>query len=356
MAFEEYRQIFEDAPDPIFIADSIRPKGAFVDVNQKLCDLTGYTKEELLLLGLADLFPEESHTAIRQTFKAQVRGKIKEAQDLPIRKKNGGLLYVNIFVNVLQKGSERLVFGILRDVTEKRQLEELKSDFLHMVIHDTRGPLCTIQLAANTLWQGLQEIVGLEHKKILEMMNRNAQSLIELTNDLLDLSKIEAGMFKLNIKKINIKEYLYEILGEMLLLAEHKSINLCVLLPGKSLFIKADPLKLHQVFNNLIGNAIKFTPPGGEIKITVIPKKGLVQFEVQDTGCGIPRKEQKTIFNKYHQFLSKKDKEIKGTGLGLAITKLLIEAHGGKIRVRSKLGKGSSFIFTLPKEPVSVIS
>ncbi|MCX5750432.1 MAG: PAS domain-containing sensor histidine kinase [Candidatus Saganbacteria bacterium] len=351
MRFEEYRQIFETAPDPIFIADSMQPKGCLIDVNQKMRALTGYTKEELLEMGLADLFPKESHDTIRKVFKGQVRGEIKEAQDLPICKKNGEIVYVNVSVNIIERDEERLVFGILRDVTEKRQLEELRSDFLHMVIHDTRGPLCTIQLAADTLWHQLKEIVGSEHKKILEMMNKNAQVLIDLTNDLLDLSKIEAGMFKLDIKKIKPKEYLDEILEEMLLLAEHKNISLDISLPEKPPLIKADPLKLHQIFNNLIGNAIKFTPAGGGIRITVTPKKGFVQFEVQDTGCGIPRKEQKTIFNKYHQFLTKKDKAIKGTGLGLAISKLLIEAHGGKIWVKSVPGKGSSFIFTLPKEP-----
>lgn len=356
MVFEEYRQIFESAPDPIFIADSMQPKGSFTDVNQKMCTLTGYAKEELLGLGLADIFPKESHPAIRKAFKGQVRGEIKEAQDLPIRKKSGEIIYVNVSVNIIQRDGERLVFGILRDVTEKRRIEELKSDFLHMIIHDTRGPLCTIQLAADTLWSQLQEIVGLEHKKILEMMNKNAQNLIELTNDLLDISKIEAGMFKLDIQKIRLKEYLDEILEEMLLLAEHKNIGLDISLPEKPLFIKVDPLKLHQIFNNLIGNAIKFTPAGGEIKIVVIPKKNLIQFEVQDTGCGIPRQGQKTIFNKYHQFLARKDKTVKGTGLGLAITKLLVEVHGGKIRVKSRLGKGSSFIFTLPKEQAQASS
>jgi two-component system phosphate regulon sensor histidine kinase PhoR len=191
--------------------------------------------------------------------------------------------------------------------------------------------------------------VNREHRKILQMMGKNARNLIELTTNFLDLSQIEAGMLKLQIQEIKLKRYLNSILSEIKILAANKNLRLSIFVPKNLPPFKADPLKLHQVFANLLGNALKFTPPGGKIKVTVCKKRKGFQFEIADTGPGVPQKEQKRIFDKYRQYLQQKSSEEKGAGLGLFIARLIVGAHGGKIWIKSKPGKGSRFFFTLPK-------
>ena len=197
----------------------------------------------------------------------------------------------------------------------------------------------------------MREVPGpLTEKQIhyLTRVRSNTQHLAGLINDLLDLSKIEEGKVELQAERVSLGGLIHEVMETLIPIAAEKSIELEVTLEP-SLLVWADRDKVTQVLTNLIGNAIKFTPPHGRGMISSTSKDdGWVRVSVSDTGAGISTEEREKIFDKFYQIAANGEPKPKGTGLGLAICKTLVELHGGKIWVESELGKGSTFYFTLP--------
>jgi two-component system sensor histidine kinase GlrK len=171
--------------------------------------------------------------------------------------------------------------------------------------------------------------------------------MIKLVNALLDLSKMEAGMMKYQLETIDISVIARESLEVLAPLAEAKNITIDNKI-ATDLFVKADQERMLQVFRNLVGNAIKFTPENGRIIIDAMAQDGTVQVVVHDTGIGIKEESLERIFHKFQQIITEKDHKTKGTGLGLATVKQIILAHGGKVWAKSQIEKGSTFYFTLP--------
>jgi signal transduction histidine kinase len=173
--------------------------------------------------------------------------------------------------------------------------------------------------------------------------------LAGLINDLLDLARIEAGKMELKAMRISLGGLVYEIVETLRPIATERSITLKAMAPELWVLVWADRDKITQVLMNLIGNAIKFTPPQGRVVVSTIRNgKEWVQVSVEDTGPGISAQEKEKIFDKFYQVAGEEKQKPKGTGLGLAISKSLVELHGGKIWVESEPGRGSTFSFTLP--------
>jgi len=229
-----------------------------------------------------------------------------------------------------------------------QELDRLKSDFVANVSHELRTPLTAIKGAVDLI---LREVPGpLTEKQIhyLTRVRSNTQHLAGLINDLLDLSKIEEGKIELQAERLSLGGLVHEVLETLRPIAVEKSIELAVTLET-SVFVWADPDKVTQVLTNLIGNAIKFTPPRGKVMISSASKPdGWVRVSVSDTGPGIPMDEREKIFDKFYQIAPHGESKPKGTGLGLAICKTLVELHGGKIWVESEQKGISIFSFTLP--------
>ncbi|OGQ92799.1 MAG: hypothetical protein A2253_06215 [Deltaproteobacteria bacterium RIFOXYA2_FULL_55_11] len=174
---------------------------------------------------------------------------------------------------------------------------------------------------------------------------------MDLVNDFLDLSKLEVGHIDLVKKEVDLKQLIQNAVDNYLVLAQERKISLKSRIAEGLAEIAADPRRLDQVFGNLISNAIKFTPEGGEIEVGADQENGLgVKVWVRDNGVGIAPEEIGQIFEKYRQTTSGKESKHKGTGLGLVISKMIVEAHGGKIWVESEEGKGTTFAFTIPWE------
>jgi signal transduction histidine kinase len=185
---------------------------------------------------------------------------------------------------------------------------------------------------------------------MVSMMERNAQSLIELVNDLLDASKLESGTMRLDLSSIDLRALVDELRETMEPLAREKGIALEVHLPTELPSVKADRTKLRRVLVNLLSNALKFTGKGGTVELRATrDTEGLVRVSISDTGVGIAPEDVERLFDKYEQARSRATRGEKGTGLGLYITKQLVELHGGEIKVESQIGKGSTFSFTLPE-------
>ncbi|MBI5592222.1 MAG: CHASE2 domain-containing protein [Deltaproteobacteria bacterium] len=246
----------------------------------------------------------------------------------------------------------------LKDAKERSDLaSQSKSDFLARMSHEIRTPMNAI-LGMGELLSGTA--LTEEQKDYLQTLQNSGELLLSLINDILDLSKIEAGLLSLESIPLNIRELVEGVIHILSHKAHQSGLELtCRIAPEVPPFLSGDPTRIRQILMNLIGNAIKFTPQGS-IRITVSSPSGkqstgCFQFEVRDTGIGIPAEKQKLIFENFAQAETSTNRQYGGTGLGLAISKRLIEAMGGEIRVESTPGLGSCFIFTLRLPEVSEI-
>jgi signal transduction histidine kinase len=234
--------------------------------------------------------------------------------------------------------------------TKLRELSELKEEFLALTTHDLRSPLTVISGVISFFTSGRLGDLSPEQKNMVAMMERNAQSLIELVNDLLDASKIESGTMRLDITSINLRALIDELRETMEPLAREKEITLEENLSDDLPLVEADRTKLRRILVNLLSNALKFTRKGGRVQVRAEQLDGHVRVSVADTGVGIAPEDVARLFDKYEQARSRATRGEKGTGLGLYITKQLVELHGGAINVDSTPGYGSTFSFTLPTE------
>lgn len=226
-----------------------------------------------------------------------------------------------------------------------KELDRMKSDFVANVAHELRAPLSIIKGNLENIEQGFAGEVQPKQKDVLSDVFRVLNRLARLINDLLDLSKIESGKMELKREDVNIVDLAKEAAKNFEKLAKDKNIQIITEIPNKAINISADKDKLTQVFINLISNAVKFTDVGS-VSIKVIEMQNEIQVEINDTGPGMEKGQLDKIFDKFVRIVADKRE---GTGLGLPIAKDIIGLHNGRIRVESDVGKGSKFIFNLPK-------
>ncbi len=239
-----------------------------------------------------------------------------------------------------------------------KKLEELKDNLTHMIVHDMASPIQTIGLAVDLVLSS-ETGPGRENVDVLSRAADASRSLTEMVNSLLDISRMEAGQMPLHPADADLRHLAEEAAETMHLLAGAKEIRLAV--QGPSVPLRADTDLIRRVFINLIGNALKFTPKGGEVIITASASDGLARAQVHDTGIGIPEEYHERIFEKFGQIEGDPKREIlrwgtqtgqprhqHSSGLGLTFCRLAVGAHGGRIGVRSRPGAGSTFWFVLP--------
>lgn len=232
--------------------------------------------------------------------------------------------------------------------TKLQELDRLKSAFVSIVSHELRTPMTSIKGLVENMLDGLTGPLTDRQEFYLGRVRVNIDRLTRMINDLLDLSRIEGGGMQLRLTPLCLPELITEVFENMQFAAQEKSLALELRTQGSVPDIQGDRDKVSQMLTNLIHNAIKFTAPGGSIVVEVLQlPNGYLQICITDTGCGIPEKELTTIFDRFYRSKST-PLEAQGAGLGLAITKNLIELHGGSIWVKSVVGKGSQFYFTLP--------
>ena len=234
---------------------------------------------------------------------------------------------------------------------ELKRVDEMKSEFVSVASHELRTPLATIKNAVQLVLKGKAGEVNDTQANFLTMAEKNINRLANILNDLLDLSKIEAGKMGMQFEELDLRVSIDFVLSSLKAQADGKSIHLEMEVAKDLPFVYGDREKVEQILTNLIGNATKFTPEGGKVVVSARLSdkvKNAVGISVHDTGIGIPADQLEKIFEKFHQVESPLYHSASGTGLGLAITRGLVEAHQGQIWVESELGKGSTFTFTLP--------
>jgi signal transduction histidine kinase/GGDEF domain-containing protein len=234
---------------------------------------------------------------------------------------------------------------------ELKRIDEMKSEFVSVASHELRTPLASIKNAVQLILQGKTGEINENQKKFLSMAERNISRLTNILNNLLDLSRIESGKIDMKIEELDPRALIEFILSSLRPQAEGKSTQLKIEIQKELPVVYGDREKVEQILTNLVGNAIKFTPEGGEISISAKPSprgENKLAISVRDSGIGVAEDQLEKIFEKFHQVEGSLHRSVSGTGLGLAITKGLVEAHHGEIWVESEIGKGSTFTFTLP--------
>jgi two-component system phosphate regulon sensor histidine kinase PhoR len=238
---------------------------------------------------------------------------------------------------------------VLHDITELRRLERVRRDFIANVSHEFKTPLTAIQGFAETLLGGaLDDTANRVH--FIEIIRDHSRRLARLTNDLLKLSRIEAGQFELVPRSIRVAALVNGCVESARLKAESKRQRIAVRLPEGLPSIHGDGAQLGEVLENLLDNAVQYTPQGGQIEVAAQPNSHSVIFTVSDTGIGIPQADLERIFERFYRVDAARSREVGGTGLGLSIARHIVEAHGGRIWAESAVGQGSRFHFSIASE------
>jgi PAS domain S-box-containing protein len=240
--------------------------------------------------------------------------------------------------------------SVLSDITKQKELDRLKANFLTSISHELRTPLVAIEKSISMMLSGMAGRMSNTQEEFLRIAERNLKRLTNLINDLLDLSKLEAGKVKLRPQLASIEKIIEDSVQTLGAWAKTKAINIKIGIQSDLPEIYMDPDKVIQVLNNLIGNAIKFTPDNGDIVIEARSdkEKKVIEVSVADSGIGIPEDDLSKVFDKFYQTGERTPTDISGTGVGLSIAKEVVELHGGEIWAENRDGGGAKFVFTLP--------
>lgn len=240
------------------------------------------------------------------------------------------------------------IMMVIRDISQRKKLEHLRDEFVSAVSHELRTPLTIMKEAVLQVTEGMLGDISPEQRENLKTALDGIARLRRLIDDLLDLSKLEAGRMPLYREKVDMGEVVRGLVSGFLPQAKFKQLELTVSCPPKPVSVYADPDKIIQVLVNLLGNALKFTD-SGYVKVHVSEREHGVECCVEDTGIGISKEDIPKVFDKFQQFARRREPHEKGTGLGLSLSKALVEMHDGEIWVESGNEKGCRFIFRLPK-------
>ncbi len=379
-SYLRFRDLLEAAPYAIFEVDR---DGTIVLLNAAAEAMFGYPREELLGQLIEIVVPEsvkERHKEHRERYAEHPTTRpMGIALELFARRKDGTDFPVEISLSPIRSLDGSRIMAIVRDITDRKQAQaridavhqefaaelatsnqrlevqnrelekanRLKSEFLASMSHELRTPLHTIIGFADLLAEELKGALNPDQKRFVTHIQSDSRHLLELINDILDLSRIEAGRLELHTEVFTPAQAITQTIASLKTLANNKAISIVENI-DHSVQITADPVRFREIISNLVSNAIKFTPEGGRITVECRQRAHQAIFAVTDTGIGIPISEQQAIFDKFYQLGSTTRGVREGTGLGLAITRSWVEMHGGTISVQSAPGEGSCFEFVLP--------
>jgi PAS domain S-box-containing protein len=375
-----FEKLLEAAPDAILEIDS---RGAIILVNQAAERIFGYSRSELLSMNVDALVPDavrHQHAQHRHNYGEEPRVRpMGLGLELNGQRKDRTLFPAEISLSPNRVDGDLHVIALVRDISERKHTEDrlraireeytaqlaqknqelelrnlevekanrLKSEFMASMSHELRTPLHTIIGFSELLAEQIQGPLNDKQQRFLGHVLQDSRHLLELINDVLDLSKIEAEQLALQITSFHLAGCIDEVLAGIEQQAEARRVQV-ERRPIYTGTINADRLRLKEILYNLLSNAIKFTPEGGKVWAEAGRRGNELEITVGDTGIGIPPEEHANIFEKFYQVGNTTRGVREGTGLGLPITKRLIEMHGGRISVKSTPQVGSEFTLTLP--------
>jgi PAS domain S-box-containing protein len=372
-AEERFRELLESAPDAMVIADK---SGRIVLINAQAEALFGYQRSEVLGKPIELFVPEPhraAHPGLREGFSAlpRVRHVMAAGKEPYGRRKDGSEFVAEISLSPIGTPEGVWITASIRDITDRKRLEEfrrkafeleeqnrrtqesdrLKSEFLANMSHELRTPLNAVIGFTSLMHSGKVGPLSEVQKEYLGDIINSSRHLLQLINDVLDLAKIESGRVELRLESVDLAKLAQEVKEVVRGLAAEKHLRLVLEVEDAIDRVTVDPRMLKQVLYNYLSNAIKFTPEGGQVSLRIAAEGDhSYRVEVEDTGIGIKPEDMNRLFVEFQQLDQGTTKKYAGTGLGLALTRRIVEAQGGRVEVKSTVGKGSTFSAVLPRE------
>jgi PAS domain S-box-containing protein len=354
----KYRFLFEKSPFSILLLDN---KTKIVDVNPALEKLIDYNRDDLIgkRYGRIPAIDPESLPTLLERFKRLINGEDIPPIDILLYRRDKSRVWVNIESSLINLGDKTYILVMGHDISKKKEVEqkfkeldEIRKEFIDRASHELKTPITTVYGAYQLLNTLYRDKFSVDQLEILDLAFSGTTRLKKLVDDLLDVSKIESKMLRLNLQRTDLSEVIRKCIEELRYLSNRRNLKIELNLPNE-LEINIDKSRIELVIMNLISNAIKYTPIDGRISISLSKKKEHAEINVTDTGIGLTNEEISMLFKKFSKVQSPIDKDVGldmgSSGLGLYISKELIDLHHGKIWAESKgKGKGSSFIVTLP--------
>ena len=340
-AEDKFAKAFRACPNPIAIATY--QEGRFLEVNTSFLQMSGYAEAEIIAKNISQIY---SPSALEIYHQAQRESKLQgfvRNQELEFQTKTGQVKTVLLSMELIELGGTNCTLQIMNDITEHKRLE---NEFISLVSHELRTPMTSTIGALDLLNSGQLGTLSDRGKQILKVAIRNTERLIRLVNDILDLERMKSGNIAIEPQECDLQSLLVQATETMQAMAEKTQVKL--LLEPCNVSLRIDPERILQTLTNLLSNGIKFTEPGGIVKLQAVTEGDLCNITVQDTGRGIPQDKLQIIFERFQQVDASDSRAKGGTGLGLAICRHIVERHNGKIWVESVLGRGSTFYISLP--------
>jgi PAS domain S-box-containing protein len=344
---ERYRDLYEEAPDAYL---SVGTNGFVMRANRRAAELLGYSRVEMVGRPVADLYADTPNgkDKAQKRFDKFLAGQEIRDEEVEIRRADGTNLWVSLSMRPIVDEEGRVIASraVLRDITEHRKLDQLKDDFIGLVSHELRSPLTVVMGALNTVLTEGAHLSEKETRQLLEDAALETEALSHLLGNLLELSRAQAERLVLYAEATDIKKVVQDTVDQI----KHQpsAHKFVVSLPPELPPVYADPLRLERILYNLLENAVKYSPQGGEIKVTARLGKEELVIGVSDQGVGISPADQARLFAPFQRLEESRPSGVRGVGLGLLVCQRLVAAHGGRIWVESEAGRGSTFFFTLP--------
>lgn len=338
--------IIQSVDDGIIVVDD---RLVINNINPKAALIFGVHKDSLLGKHFFEAVRDERlFHLLKQSVASGKPPQLREGEDIFTITSEGGSQHYQFSIMPMRSSSQAIqgVVLLLRDITRLRELDRLKSEFVLTASHELRTPLTSVSITMDLLMETAAAKLTDKERELLAACHEDVQRLRALVNDLLDLSKIEAGKLDLAFEQVQPSFLFDQALAVMTPQAEAKNLELKLEIPGDLPAVKVDPNKIVWVIVNLLANAVRHTPEGGHIRVKGERVGGQVHLSVSDDGEGVPYEIQSRIFDKFVQI--KRDGGAGGSGLGLAICKEVVRAHRGTIWLDSVPGQGSTFTFTIP--------
>lgn len=325
----------------------------FNSVNEAVIDMWRYEQDSIIGRRVVDLFDESERSEARAKLMEVIEEKGSKRFDVKVMKADGSIC--ESAWSATWSEDEQLLYCVIQDVGARKQLEQMKRDFVAVVSHDLRTPLTSIQMIHSMLKEDAEGVLPPQAMKNLSNAQDNVSRLMALINNLLDLEKLDAGYVELIMEQAPLRKAIDTSIGAVEALAKKQKITIANSIDN-NLEAYVDSERITQVVVNLLSNALKFSPNGSTITISARhvdktsrneSREGMLRIDISDQGRGIPADKAASIFERFSQVKNEDGRSNRGSGLGLAICKAIIEQHGGEIGVESVEGKGSTFWFTL---------
>ncbi len=344
--------IIQSSADGILVTDANR---IIVVSNPAIERLTGYTDEDLLGRPCAYLLDARDYTGrLLCDILCPFHGEESlDSIEVTIARKDGTRVWVELSCGRIKADDGRLVGAVytLRDASQRKEAEQVKDDYISIAAHDLRTPVTTIKGYAQLMRRWLARGDTSRFEEGLKTVEKESDHLVQLVEALLDVSRIQSGHLQLSPHRLNLSDFIEEVVARVRQTADTHHV---VLERIGSVWGQWDRVRIEQVLNNLIDNAIKYSPNGGDVRIVVEQDEGEVRIHVSDRGIGIPAADMGKVFGRHQRLSNAAELDLQGSGLGLYIVKGIVEAHGGRVWVQSELNVGSTFSFALPTEDYQV--